>query len=169
MILLTIVATGVDGKADLGRIVTRARSGLGPADWAGLVRVANIELIVVCGEGAQFPRLDLESSQNISWNLARIRQQCSTASFLLANSLPYRVDNTHLDSKVHIRGRIRFATIDRAGKCLVAGDLVLNANGCFRDAFFGVDRMSIERYVAADTRIVVDIVELRRDSGPEDD
>lgn len=47
---LTVVATRVDGKGDIFHQVILSWSGLGASNWTLLVRVTDVELVVVVGE-----------------------------------------------------------------------------------------------------------------------
>ena len=54
------VTARVHGQANLGYQVTRSRGGLGAADWASVVRIANRELIIITSVGAQTRCFDLQ-------------------------------------------------------------------------------------------------------------
>jgi hypothetical protein len=58
----TEVAARVDGKSDLGSVIVNSRGRLGTAKDTGLVGAADVELVVVLGEGGQVVGLDLEMS-----------------------------------------------------------------------------------------------------------
>lgn len=65
------VAARVHCKAHFGGVISRCWRRLRAADWAGHVRAAHVELVIVPGESCQATRLDLDGVVNVARRVCR--------------------------------------------------------------------------------------------------
>lgn len=162
----TEVGARVNGQVDLVDVLVRIRGRLGPSNRALVVRVADLELVVVGGEGLQLGCFDLISVSE-SLGLLMHRQLA------------------HLDSEVNVGTSENSAPRDLALEVLVLRHHVVQANRGIRNGLLFlsisisiilsslIPRVDRHRVVQRDNTlrraVRVDIIELGRAASPKDD
>ena len=104
-----VVRAAIDCNANFGNVVVSVWCCLCSSKWALVVRVADVELVVVRGVWFQVLCFNLERCQ-------------STECHRLLQPMSY------FDCEVYIRAGVDLARIYRTGEVLICGDLVFHAN-----------------------------------------
>lgn len=125
-----IVGAGENGDANFGNIIVGTRSSLRSSQRALVIRVANIELVVVGCVGPQILGFYL-------WFCQRV---CDVVSKMIS----------YLYGVVDIRASKDFASVDYIAQFLIGSDLIFDAHWSFGDRneflVIMVEELDVARY-----------------------